>query len=83
MKALNMIFVGRESENSAATQASVWFPGVTCHAASKRDYITGGEIPLISEQVFRPPNAAALRPLRNVAKSHPDHPFLASPADYK
>lgn len=83
MKALDMIFVGSESENSAATRALVWFPRVTCHAASKRDYITGGELPLISQQVFGPPNTAALRPLRNVAKSYPDHPFLSSPADYK
>lgn len=45
--------------------------------------MTGGELLLISRQVFGPPNTAAPRPLRNVANSYPDHPLLFSPADYK
>ncbi len=76
MKALDMIFVGRESENSTVTQAPVWFPGVTCHAASERDYITGGELPLISEQVFGPPNTAA-SPKCSQELSRPSIPLLS------
>lgn len=76
-------FVGTESEISAPTWPPVWFPGVTCLAASKRDNITGGELLLISRQVFGPPNTAAPRPLRNVANSYPDSSLLQTANDSK
>lgn len=52
--------------------------------AGERDYITGSELPLISRQVFGPPNNVALRPFQiSPRAAEPPIPLLSSPADYK
>lgn len=63
----------------SSNTSAVWFPGAA-RPRGQRAWLHHRRKahPLISEQVFGPPNTAAPWPPspENVSKSYPDHPFL-------